>query len=120
MALDPQKPQVCDDWGLFVWLAGWPFGGRSMQPGAARLCSAMQPQQGPTAPCSASGLHVPLLPSPPRKQGFYPIQPEATFLPGDQLAMACNFDSSRMVRGGRAQAACVLPIGLALLHARPV
>ena len=33
-------------------------------------------------------------------QGFYPVQPEATFLPGDQLTMACDFDSTNVVRPG--------------------
>lgn len=33
----------------------------------------------------------------PSPQGFYPVHPEATFLPGDQLTMACDFDSSTVV-----------------------
>ncbi|PSC71645.1 peptidyl-glycine alpha-amidating monooxygenase [Micractinium conductrix] len=35
---------------------------------------------------------------PQKPQGFYPIAPEATFLPGDQLAMACNFDSTNKTK----------------------
>ncbi|KAL4457726.1 hypothetical protein ABPG75_012591 [Micractinium tetrahymenae] len=40
---------------------------------------------------------------PQKPQGFYPVQPEATFLPGDRLTMACDFDStgtSRTVHAG--------------------
>ncbi|EFN58531.1 hypothetical protein CHLNCDRAFT_34137 [Chlorella variabilis] len=41
-----------------------------------------------TMPCRRR--HAPPL----RLQGFYPIKPEATILPGDRLAMACRFNSS--------------------------
>lgn len=40
--------------------------------------------------------HLPACPALPALQGFYPVQPEVTFLPGDELGMACNFNSSEV------------------------
>ncbi|KAL4442992.1 hypothetical protein ABPG77_008483 [Micractinium sp. CCAP 211/92] len=33
---------------------------------------------------------------PQKPQGFYPVKPESTFLPGDRITMACDFDSTGM------------------------
>ncbi|KAI7845909.1 hypothetical protein COHA_000641, partial [Chlorella ohadii] len=47
-----------------------------------------------TRPTDRSALERVVALSPQKPQGFYPVHPEATFLPGDQLTMACDFDSS--------------------------
>lgn len=51
----------------------------------------------PTALDAPSKLHFSTIPT---AQGFYPVEPEATFLPGDQLTMACDFDSTNVVGFG--------------------
>lgn len=134
VSLDPQKPQVGG-----VGASGcWPPQLLSTRGAAAACCAAAQhgcrpaglsgrlashPNQHRPLPrlllrIRCPDQHASLLAVATRPQGFYPVQPQATFLPGDSLAMACAFESSDVVRviepqrGGARVCRCAVCPGL--------
>eukprot|EP00887_Chlorella_sp_A99_P001399 scaffold8.g1399.t1 len=81
---DPQKPQARRPCGSLASLGGLAR--------TAALAAPPLPAPPRRRACRLT-LRRPPLPSP--SQGFYPITPVATFLPGDRLQMACKFNSEK-------------------------
>lgn len=117
VSVDPQKPQVhaCAAHST-AFLACC---------GAGRACCAMHPCRcGRALP--ALQRHAPAMRTHARfslyplvLQGFYPVEPMATILPGDRLEMTCNFDSTGQASAGSAvhavHAVCMLRCAAVLL-----
>lgn len=114
IGLDPQKPQArrgtCGKERGHAWLARRPMGGRAQdcQPAqrvghgarSLRVWLPLRPPTPPPTPLPSPPTHPRTQPGSPTAclQGFYPVKPESTFLPGDRITMACDFDSTGMVR----------------------